>query len=90
MKSMAWTKVEVIPPFTAVGRALFVKRLDPAKLGIARFSRRGGNPPDPSEMGEKVVEKGPPGRVCDEARASAVIRATDIFLTHAVDRIGPG
>jgi hypothetical protein len=42
----------VIPPFTAVGRALFVKRLVPAELAIARFSRRSGKlVRNPSEMG---------------------------------------
>jgi hypothetical protein len=39
----------------------------------------------PAGIGE---ERRGPGRVRAEARA--VIRATDIFLTHGVYRIGPG
>ena len=41
-------------------------------------------------MGEKASRKGVPGRVPDETRSSAVIRATDFSLTHSEYRIGSG
>jgi hypothetical protein len=56
-----------------------------------RFSGAARNPSDtPPKWPGNPARKRPPGRVGDEARASAVIRATDIILTHGGYRIGPG
>ena len=44
----------------------------------------------PTTVRLKIAEKGPPGRAYGETRASALIQATDILLTHGVHRIGPG
>jgi hypothetical protein len=73
-----------------VACTLFFNGLASAGLGIVRLSRRRGNSPKSLRMGEKAVEKGAPGRVRDETRSSAVIRATDFSLTHGKYRIGSG